>query len=55
MKKILFISALFTSVLLLSSCNHESDFPGLDEATRPTAVKRLTVDLRGLIQTSNKR
>ncbi len=47
MKKILFISALFTSVLLLSSCNHESDFPGLDEATRSTAVKRLTVDFTG--------
>lgn len=47
MKKILFITTLFTSALVLSSCNHEPDFPGLDEATRPTAVKKITVDFAG--------
>jgi hypothetical protein len=47
MKKILFISALFTSALFLGSCNHESDFPGLDEATRVTALKNLSIDFTG--------
>ncbi len=54
MKKILFISALFTSALVLSSCNHEYDFPGLDQAARPTAVKKLTIDFTGAYPAATK-
>jgi len=51
MKKILFISALFTSALLLGSCNHESDFPGLDEATQIKLVKNYTITYDGTYPT----
>jgi hypothetical protein len=52
MKKILFISALLTSVLLLGSCNHESDFPGLDEATQIKLVKNYSATFTGTYPTA---
>lgn len=51
MKKILFISALLTSVLFLGSCNHESDFPGLDEATQIKLVKNYNITYDGAYPT----
>lgn len=46
MKKILFISALLTSAFL-SSCDHEHDYPGLEEAALPTLVKNYTITYDG--------
>ena len=39
MKKILYLSIFTTGILALGACDHEPDFPGLEEESQITNVK----------------
>lgn len=52
MKKIVYLSIFATGILALGSCNHEPDFPGLEEESRITNVQEYVTDYQGSAFTS---
>lgn len=52
MKKIIYLSILTAGILALGSCNHEPDFPGLEEESQIINVKEYVADYQGSAFTS---
>lgn len=52
MKKILYLSIFATGILALGACDHEPDFPGLEEESQITNVQEYVADYQGSAFTS---
>lgn len=52
MKKILYLSIFTTGILALGACDHEPDFPGLEEESQITNVQEYVADYQGSAFTS---
>lgn len=47
MKKIIYIGLFAVMAFFMNSCDHEHEYPGVDEASRPTNVVNLKLDYDG--------
>lgn len=54
MKKNIYLSILVAGTLAFSSCNHEPDFPGVDELSQPTNVVKYAAVYSGAPFTADK-
>lgn len=54
MKKKIFLSILVAGTITLGSCNHEPDFPGVDELSQPTNVAKYAVTYVGAAFTAEQ-
>lgn len=54
MKKKIFLSILVAGTMTLGSCNHEPDFPGVEELSQPTNVAKYAVTYVGAAFTAEQ-